>query len=100
MSAWIDRRGPGSWSLLRRNRERTSSVEVEQALAERGLDAAKLKEIQELNRQASFLPSYEANHDETLEAIRQIGGIIRPTAAIGAAGAREDSARGIRPGDG
>ena len=36
-------------------------VTVERALAKRGLDAGKLQEIQELNRQASLLPSYEAN---------------------------------------
>ena len=40
-------------------------VAVERALAERGLDAGKLREIQELNRQASLLPSYEANLDQT-----------------------------------
>ena len=40
-------------------------VAVERALAERGLDAGKLREIQELNRQASLLPSYEANLDRT-----------------------------------
>ena len=40
-------------------------VTVERALANRGLDAGKLREIQELNRQASLLPSYEANLDQT-----------------------------------
>ena len=40
-------------------------VAVERALAERGLDAGKLREIQELNRQASLLPSYEANLEQT-----------------------------------
>ena len=40
-------------------------VTVERALAERGLDAGKLREIQELNRQASLLPSYEANLGRT-----------------------------------
>ena len=32
---------------------------VERALVERGLDAAMLKEVQDLNRRASLLPSYE-----------------------------------------
>ena len=40
-------------------------VSVERSLAERGFDAAKLREIQELNRQADLLPSYEANLDQT-----------------------------------
>ena len=40
-------------------------VTVERALANRGLDAGKLREIQEINRQASLLPSYEANLDQT-----------------------------------
>ena len=40
-------------------------ITVERALAKRGLDAGKLREIQELNRQASLLPSYEANLDQT-----------------------------------
>ena len=65
MSAWIDD-VTRILEPLARNQERLR-VEVEQALAERGLDAAKLKEIQELNRQASFLSSYEANLDETLK---------------------------------
>ena len=43
-------------------------VGVERALAERGLDAAKLKEFQELDRQASLLPNYAANLDETRRA--------------------------------
>lgn len=38
-------------------------IAVERALAERGLDAGKLREIQDLNRQASLLPSYGANLD-------------------------------------
>ena len=65
MSAWIDDL-TRILEPLARNQERLQ-VEVEQALAERGLDAAKLKELQKLNRQASFLSSYEANHDETLK---------------------------------
>ena len=65
MSAWIDDliRIVGS---LEQNQERLR-VAVERALAERGLDAAKLREIQELNRQAGLLPSYEANLNETRE---------------------------------
>ena len=51
---------------LGRNQERLH-VAVERALAERGMDAARLKEIQELNRQAALLPSYEANFDATRE---------------------------------
>ena len=42
-------------------------IDVERALAERGLDAAELREIQGLNRQASLLPSYEANLNRTRE---------------------------------
>ena len=42
-------------------------VAVERTLAERGLDAAKLREIQELNRQASLLASYKSNLDQTRE---------------------------------
>ena len=38
---------------------------VERALALRGLDAAKLREIQEVSRQASFVPSYEATFNQT-----------------------------------
>ena len=53
---------------LERNQERVR-VAVERALAERGLDAAKLREIQELNRQAALLPSYEANLNETRERL-------------------------------
>ncbi len=44
-------------------------VDVERALAERGLDAARLREIQGLNRQASLLPSYEANLNRTRESL-------------------------------
>ena len=40
-------------------------VAVERALAERGLDAGTLREIQELNRQAALLPSYESNLGRT-----------------------------------
>ena len=40
-------------------------IAVERALAERGLDAGTLREIQELNRQAALLPSYEANLNRT-----------------------------------
>ena len=38
---------------------------VERALADQGLDAAKIKELQALNRQAALLASHEANLDQT-----------------------------------
>ena len=54
---------------------------VERALAERGLGAAKLKEVQDLNRRASLLSSYEAEieriedrkttTEETFASLRQ-----------------------------
>ena len=47
------------------NRETDLRIDVERALAERGLDAAKLKEFQELDRQASLLPSYAKTLAET-----------------------------------
>ena len=50
-------------------REDSLRAGVERALAERGLDAAKLREIQELNRQASLLPSYESNFNRTWERL-------------------------------
>ena len=40
-------------------------VEVERKLAERGVDGARIKEFQSLNRQASLLASYEASVDQT-----------------------------------
>ena len=46
-------------------------MSVERALAERGFDAAKLREIQELNRQAALLPSYEANLDQTRKRLAE-----------------------------
>ena len=67
MSAWIDD-VTRILEPLARNQERLR-VEVEQALAERGLDAARLRELQELNRQAALLPSYEAHLDETRERL-------------------------------
>ena len=63
MTSWIDDVSRVVVSLEKRQ-ERVQ-VTVERALAERGLDAAKLKEIQDLNRQAALLPSYEANLDQT-----------------------------------
>lgn len=39
-------------------------AEVEKSLAERGFDAAKLEEIQDLNRRSSLLPSHEANFEQ------------------------------------
>ena len=41
-------------------RENATRVLVEQALAKRGYDAGKLREIQELNRHASLVPHYKA----------------------------------------
>ena len=55
---------------LGRNQERLR-VEVERALAEGGLDVAKLKEIEELNRQAALFPSYEAHLNETRERLAE-----------------------------
>ena len=55
---------------LGRNQEGLQ-VSVERALAERGLDAAKLREIQELNRQAGLLPSYEATLDQTRKRLAE-----------------------------
>ena len=46
-------------------------VSVERALAERGFDAAKLREIQELNRQAALRPSYEANLGQTRKRLAE-----------------------------
>ena len=46
-------------------------VAVERALAARGLDAAKLKEFQALNRQAGLLPSYEANLSGTRQRLAE-----------------------------
>ena len=43
-------------------------VAVERALAGRGLDAAKLREVQEINRQASLLPSYDAQLGQTRDS--------------------------------
>ena len=53
-------------------REDSLRAGVERALAERGLDAAKLREIQELNRQVSLLPSYEAHLDRTRERLAEL----------------------------
>ena len=44
-------------------------IEVEEALASHGLNASKLREIQELSRQASFVPSYEANFGQTRRSL-------------------------------
>ena len=67
MSGWIDDAARIVESL-ERNQERVR-VAVERALAERGLDAAKLREIQELDRQAALLPSHEANLNETRDRL-------------------------------
>lgn len=54
--------------LLSRH-QREVRTEVEVALASRGLNASKLREIQEVSRQASFVPSYEANLDQTRRSL-------------------------------
>ena len=52
-------------SLKMGKREAAVRIEVERALAARGYDAGTLKEIQQLTRQASLLPSYAAHRDDT-----------------------------------
>ena len=52
-------------SLYVSRRESGIRIQVEHALAERGLDAGTLKEVQQLNRQASLFPSYELLVEET-----------------------------------
>lgn len=42
-------------------RENALRIEVERKLSEQGIDAAKLKEIQALNKQAALVASYKAN---------------------------------------
>ncbi len=49
-------------------------TEVEVALASRGFDASKLREIQEVSRQASFVPSYGANLDQTRHSLEAADG--------------------------
>lgn len=44
--------------------ERTVREQVDRKLAARGLDGARIREFQALNRQASLLPSYEANLEQ------------------------------------
>ena len=52
-------------SLYMSKQESSIRIQVEHALAERGLDAGTLKEVQQLNRQASLFPSYELLVEET-----------------------------------
>ena len=52
-------------SLYMSKQESGTRIQVEHALAERGLDAGTLKEVQQLNRQASLFPSYELLVEET-----------------------------------
>ena len=52
-------------SLYVSKQESSIRIQVEHALAERGLDAGTLKEVQQLNRQASLFPSYELLVEET-----------------------------------
>lgn len=47
-------------------------IDIERELAERGLDAAKLREIREIGRRASLLPSYEAKLRGTREDLRTV----------------------------
>ena len=44
--------------------ERAVREQVDQELAARGLDGARIREFQALNRQASLVPSYQANLEE------------------------------------
>ena len=46
-------------------------VLVEQALAKRGYDAGKLREIQELNRHASLVPHYKTHFESTLRKLNE-----------------------------
>ena len=52
-------------SLYVSKQESSIRIQVEHALAERGLDAGTLKEIRDLNRQASLFPSYALLVEET-----------------------------------
>ena len=47
-------------------------IDIERELAERGLDAAKLREIREIGKRASLLPSYEAKLRDTREDLRTV----------------------------
>ena len=47
--------------------ERTVREQVDHKLAARGLDGARIREFQALNRQASLLPSYQANLQEVCD---------------------------------
>lgn len=51
--------------------ENAIRVSVEQALAKRGYDAGKLREIQELNRQASLVPQYKALFEDTRHKLNE-----------------------------
>ena len=67
LDGWLDDVA-GIVAALEKNHDELR-VTVERALAARGLDAGRLREIQELNRQASLLPSYEANLDQTRQRL-------------------------------
>ena len=67
VSGWVDDVARLAESLEKEHTE--LRVVVERALAERGFDAARLREFQGLNRQASLLPSYEANLNRTRESL-------------------------------
>ena len=52
-------------------RENAIRGEVEQALAKRGYDAGKLREIQELNRQASLVPHYKSLFEDKSDKLKE-----------------------------
>ena len=55
----------GSIVVALRNHEQAARVAVERKLADRGVDAARIKEFQSLSSQASLLASYDANLVQT-----------------------------------
>ncbi|HEB85999.1 MAG TPA: hypothetical protein ENI68_03145 [Gammaproteobacteria bacterium] len=64
----VAKKGIGSWQSTARQildalqqRENALRFDVDRKLSELGMDAAKLKEIQALNKQASLVESYKAN---------------------------------------
>ncbi len=54
---------------LAHNHHEKVHASVVRALAERGLDTAKLREFQEIHRQASLLPSYDAHLEATQSSL-------------------------------
>ena len=55
----------GSIAAALRSREQAVRVDVERRLADRGVDAARIREFQSLSSQAALLTSYEANLVQT-----------------------------------